>query len=713
MNLSTKNNFRLVLKKLFIYLLGCAIVIATLVSAIVVWTFEVKLKKWPILVFGAPTAIKVGNYITDLQLYSRLERLGYTKTDSISLNPGEWAQSESNLRIFFRYSPFVGDGVLDGPITLSLDGDVIRSIRLMRSMQEVKNFDMEPEVLSVFPVKGHSAALCIPARLEQMPSLLIDSVLLTEDNRFYTHTGIDIISIYRAIISNFQAGRYVQGASTITQQLVRMTLLNPEKTLWRKFTEIILSLGADAFYSKNTILEAYLNRVYLGQVGSLPVLGVYEAARNFFGKSVEELDPAECALIAAIIRAPNVINPFRRPERAMARRNMILGLLFKNGKISREVYDQETAKPVHMIKSNFSPPRASAFLDMAKSELKQGNSVASVSQHFFSTSLDVAMQAFAETKLRRFGDPGAMSYVIVVNPETGSLNTFVTPISDKWSGHGDNLGLFAPIALAPAFNPRTTGDPLYTMASQVALDDPDPRRTAFAEAFRVNREILLNRIIQVLGPERIVAALNDFRVGARSTNGPEITIEPMSPLEVAQSYSALAALGSAGIINCRKPSKSGRLGQTVPDEVMRVSTPPSVIFIINSLIRDRQTHQESNDNPRKLLLSPSCLADRDEMGAWGIAYHRSALALIRIPTNSVNINLVRKTVLEILPSANLGNQKDFSIPSGLVFRKLCVESGLKATSICPEITLEPFLAGTQPEEWCSLGHERMRKRENQ
>jgi len=123
-----------------------------------------------------------------------------------------------------------------------------------------------------------------------------------------------------AIKTNIKARRYVQGGSTISQQLIRMTILRPEKTLWRKINEVFLALAADAIYSKGTILQAYLNRIYLGHWGSLPVKGVEEASRNFFGKSLNELDPADCAFLAAAIRAPNVINPFKHPERAKGRR---------------------------------------------------------------------------------------------------------------------------------------------------------------------------------------------------------------------------------------------------------------------------------------------------------------------------------------------------------------------------------------------------------
>jgi len=256
MNSRPRKTFRSFFKNTLIYLMILLLITSALVSSIIVWTFEVKLQRWPLMIFGAPFTIKEGNSLNDIQLYTRLSRLGYSKSDSLSPMIGEWRQSGPDLKIFLRYCPFVRDGFIEGPITISLNEDTIKSIRLMRSLQEVKSFELEPELLGVVPAKGRSSEMCIPIRLDNVPHLLIDSILLTEDNRFYSHSGIDIISIYRALKSNLQAGRYVQGGSTITQQLVRMTLLNPEKTLWRKSLEIVLSLGADAIYSKRTILEA-------------------------------------------------------------------------------------------------------------------------------------------------------------------------------------------------------------------------------------------------------------------------------------------------------------------------------------------------------------------------------------------------------------------------------------------------------------------------
>ena len=701
----SKKTVRLFLKKTLIYFVICLLIATVVIGSIIIWTFEVKLQRWPMMIFSAPTTIKEGNNLEDIQLTTRLIRLGYLRNDSRDPVVGEWRQTGSELKIFLRYCPFVGNRLIEGPVTISLDDDTVKSIRLMRSSQDVKSFELEPELLGIVPAKGRSPEMCIPIRLDQVPSLLIDSILLTEDNRFYSHNGIDLISIYRALISNLQAGRYVQGASTITQQLIRMTLLNPEKTLGRKSLEIVLSLGADAIYSKNSILEAYLNRVYLGQFGSIPIIGVSEAARNFFGKSVDQIDVCECALIAAIIRAPNIINPFKHPSRTQARRNMILGLLFKHDKISRDTYEEAISKPVQMFKPGAPLPRVGSFIEMVKQQILKERTSDNAPQNCVATSMDPALQAELELKLRKLGEVAQQGYAIVANPKSGGILAYVTPTSERWDGCGGDMELFSPMALAPAFTPQQVNDPLYTLASQITSPGTDNRRLAFAEAFKTDRQELVRKIVEVIGAEKVINALGEFKVEAKVVDGQKILIAPMTPLEVVQSYSALANLGSAGVINCRRPTALDNTDQTSRPKQIVVSIPPAVLFIINSLIKDHQRLKNMNDGPQKLLMSPSFLFASDHFGLWSIAYNRTTIVLIRIPSSNFSAKLARKVTLDILPAPSIDQGRDSTIPPGLVFRKLCVESGLRATSTCPQVNLLPFLSGTQPDEWCTLRHD--------
>ena len=207
--------------------------------------------------------------------------------------------------------------------------------------------------------------------------------------------------------------------------------------------KFVLSLGADAIYSKNSILEAYLNRVYLGQFGSIPIIGVSEAARNFFGKSVDQIDVSECALIAAIIRAPNIINPFKHPSRTQARRNMILGLLFKHSKISRDTYEEAISKPVQMFKPGAPSPRVGSFIEMVKQQILKEKTSDNAPRNCVATSMDPALQAELELKLRKLGEAAQQGYAIVANPEVrrypGVCDSNVGKVGWQWRRHGTFL----------------------------------------------------------------------------------------------------------------------------------------------------------------------------------------------------------------------------------------------------------------------------------
>ncbi len=178
-------------------------------------------------------------------------------------------------------------------------------------------------------------------RYEEMPQHLIDAVIATEDRRFYWHFGFDPIGIVRAIIANREAGRIVQGGSTITQQLAKVLFLEPERTYWRKIEEVLLALWLEHRLEKEQILELYLNRIYFG-AGNY---GVEAAAQHYFGKSVSELGLYESAILAGLIRAPSYFAPTRNLRRARQRGQTVLGLMLETDAITREQYDAALRDP--------------------------------------------------------------------------------------------------------------------------------------------------------------------------------------------------------------------------------------------------------------------------------------------------------------------------------------------------------------------------------
>jgi penicillin-binding protein 1A len=174
----------------------------------------------------------------------------------------------------------------------------------------------------------HERRIVIP--LSHMPDMLKNAFIAAEDDRFYQHKGINLLSILRAFLKNLEAGSIVQGGSTITQQVTKSFFLSPEKSYQRKIREVILAYRIDKTFSKEEILFLYLNQIYLGH----GAYGVQAAAENYFDKDVQELTLAECAILAGLPQAPSRYSPFRYPERARTRQVYVLNRMVAEGYIT-------------------------------------------------------------------------------------------------------------------------------------------------------------------------------------------------------------------------------------------------------------------------------------------------------------------------------------------------------------------------------------------
>lgn len=695
-----------IIKKVLWSLLALGLAYLIVLAAIVVWLFEHKLGQWPVFVNAAPYCVRVGDDISTTELLERMARLGYNAAQSAVPDPGEWNQSGSGLNINVRYSHFTDLGMVSGPISLSMDWNRIRSIRLMRSGEDVEEVTLEPELLHVIPVAGFGPELCRPTPLDKIPSLLVDAIVLTEDVRFFAHQGVDIDSIGQALVTNVKAGRYVQGGSTIPQQLMRMMLLSPEKTMGRKINEVALAIIADALYSKTTILQAYLNRVYFGQWGPFPLKGVKEAARLFFGKDLKEVDPADCALLAALIRAPNVINPYRHPERALGRRNMVLGLLLKSGKISRDEYDEAIASPVKMRRPGTAPVRANAFVDLVKDCLPRdldGTRASDVRQDVF-TSLDPLLQMKAESLIKSLGEAGAQTHLILANPQTGDLKAFIAPGPGKWSGTGGNAVTVLPFIVIPALFSEKRDDPQFALTSQMFVPNRVQAAVTFREAFTAERGFLAQKLVASLSFERVASVLNEFGIRAVRKGDQNLSVEALPPLQVAQCYAMLATLGNSASLG---PAVSCWDGGISESSIARkgVSVKPAVLFLVNQLMKVLAPASSKEGAQDKAWMQPSVWTAKDEQGMWGVAYRADALVLARVPGRSISEAVLRKKIVGMIQNEVPAGVPPPPVPDGVTFQRICVQSGLRATSVCPNVIREPFLRGTQPTEWCPLRHD--------
>lgn len=271
--------------------------------------------------------------------------------------------------------------------------------------ETIDSFDLRPELLNALYDRESDAEAREIVQLVQMPDHLLQAFLAVEDKRFYEHWGVDFLGILRASVHNTQlylgqAEGTLQGASTITQQLTRNIYLTRERQLLRKVKEALLAVRIEHQFSKDEILERYMNLINLGRYGSQDVLGVQEAAQNYFGKNVWELELHECATLAGIPKSPTRYSPIRYPERSKERRDLVLELMLRAGYIDREEYDASVVQPITVEVPRSAQGRGgSHFLEYIHEQLI---GIPELEGHLYNqglrvyTTIDLSMQEVAE-----------------------------------------------------------------------------------------------------------------------------------------------------------------------------------------------------------------------------------------------------------------------------------------------------------------------------
>ena len=306
----------------------------------------------------------------------------------------------------------------------------VTALETLQPIQGTKIYDDNDEPMTELHVERR---ILVP--LAQIPQSLRDAILATEDRRFYSHWGIDPIGVARAVIQNYRRGRIVEGGSTITQQLTKVLFLTPDKSLERKLKEAVLALELERRYSKDRILEMYLNQVYFGH-GSY---GVEAAARTFFGKPVSELTVKESALIAGLPRAPSNYSPFDRADAAKRRREVVLRRMVDFGVLKDEESKRLAKTDLGLIPPERRRTTGQYFVDYVQQSLeaKYGPDLVLKGGLNVYTTLNPTMQLAAEQSLRdglkalqgrsAQARPGESpeGAVITVEPQTGYVKAMV------------------------------------------------------------------------------------------------------------------------------------------------------------------------------------------------------------------------------------------------------------------------------------------------
>ena len=331
-------------------------------------------QKWalPAHVYTRPMELYIGQQIDLSLVQAELEELGYRSGVELS-GVGSYLVSDTELIIYQREFRF-WDGLREQQkITLKLRLNTIRDILIEDEQGELSSTEivrLEPRLFgSVSPLSHEDRSLL---QLEDVPQELVDALVAIEDRQFYSHFGVNPLGIARAMFLNIRAGRVVQGGSTLTQQLVKNYYLSSEVTYRRKLVEMMMAVLLELHYSKDEIMQAYLNEVYLSQAGNRAIHGFELASNYFYGRPLQELELDQLAMLAAINNGPSFYNPIRNPERALKRRDLVLKTMLDEGVIDLPKYDHAIAQGLKLRVSNSTAASLSypSFLGFVRSNLQ-------------------------------------------------------------------------------------------------------------------------------------------------------------------------------------------------------------------------------------------------------------------------------------------------------------------------------------------------------
>ncbi|EGQ7996271.1 penicillin-binding protein 1B [Vibrio vulnificus] len=349
-------------------LVAVLIFVGIYLDSVVKQRFEGQLFQLPTVVYARIQTLYAGENVSRPELQKELDILNYRKV-SQPRYPGEYSSSSSKIELIRRPFEFVDGPEADRHVMLHFDASSLTRIQSLESKGDLGYLRLEPKMLGMLEKDTDEQRLFL--RREQFPEIMVDALLVTEDRDFYQHDGVSPLAIARAMFVNIKAGRTVQGGSTLTQQLAKNLFLTQDRTLWRKVREAYIALILDYRYSKDRILEAYLNEVYLGQSGNQAIHGFGLASRYYFGQPIQELRIDQLAMLVGMVKGPSYYNPVRFPERTKERRDLVLRLMMQQNMLTASEYDQAASRPLDIQDVPRIASRQPAYFQQLSMELRE------------------------------------------------------------------------------------------------------------------------------------------------------------------------------------------------------------------------------------------------------------------------------------------------------------------------------------------------------
>ncbi|MBW2716073.1 MAG: PBP1A family penicillin-binding protein [Deltaproteobacteria bacterium] len=733
---------------------ACSVVVIRL-DRIVQARFDGQRFRVPSRVYSAPSILYPGLDIKLADLRGTLTRLGYREAGSGGSVPeGQYSWQKLRIRVHLRAfeHPTRSEPARDVVFRI-LDG-TIEEILELPAGRTVGAVLVEPEQLGAY--YGPSREQRELVGLDDLPPHLVDAIVAVEDQRFEAHPGIDVRRIGGALLANLRAGGIRQGGSTLTQQLVKNFFLTPERTLKRKAHEAVMALLVELRYDKREILETYLNEIYLGQRGSTEIHGVGEATLRFFGKRVRNLSLAESALLAALIQSPNGISPYRNPDGARKRRDLVLQLMAEQGRIGASERDAAIAEPLSLAAITPDAGDARYFLDFLRLQLSDDYNATVLSSQGIKvySTLESRTQRLAATALREgieklerqhpalvTDDPirALQGCIVAIRPQTGEIVALVGGRDyqlsqfDRCTQARRPAGsAFKPFVFIAALEPRA-GGPTITLAS--FLDDSPleigtpsglwkPRNfdrkfhgtVSVREALERSFNVATARLAQEIGIGRVADVARRMGIESPLPLVPSLAlgVADVSPLEMVRAYATLAGGGVRPQVRSIEDlvDPAGETLERREFHHKRVID-SGTAYLATSLLQG-VAHRGTAAGVRSTGIEGPIAAKTgtsdEERDLWFVGYTPELVVAVWLgfdEPRSIGFASSRgalpiwRRFVDDLTGGQIHGQ--FPRPPSIVVADVDPVTGARALRGCPDRRRELFLEGTLPEEVCPRG----------
>ena len=711
-------------------------------------------------IFAAAESVSVGDVATPADIASELRRSGYT--DSTHNTVGYYQLHPNSIEIF----PGVDSYFEQEAGVLKFAGGKISQIVSLRDNTLRGQYQLEPQLIT--NVSGPSREKRRIVKFADIPKVMVDALTSAEDKRFFQHSGFDPVRIVKAAYVDLKQGRKEQGASTLSQQLARMFWLDtgldsPDKRWGRKLAEVVITLELEQRLSKEQIFEDYANQIYLGSRGTFRIHGFGEAAEAFLGKDLSQITLPEAAELASLPRWPAYFDPFRHPDHLRDRRNIVLGAMRQNGYVNDRDYALAIDSPLTVVKGTAQSVEAPYFVDMIDDAMQSKFQDADLQSNAFRiyTTIDLRLQREAGEAVRlgmqevdaqikrqrRFHGqtpPEAQVALIAIDPHTGEVKALVGGRNYGVSQLNHVLAkrqpgsIFKPFVYAAAIDTGVQGGSSALTASTQVVDEPTTfwfdgksyspdnfehtfyGTVTLREALAHSLNVATVKVAETVGYPAVVAMARRAGITDDIQPTPAVALGTyeITPLEAVGAYTLFANQGEwikPSFIAMVRDDKGKAVYKNKIERKQALD--PRVAYIMTELMQEViRSGTAAGVAARYNLNFPVAGKTGTSHDGWFAGYTSELLCVVWVGIDS-NLDLDLEGAHSAAPIwaefmkralkyRDYRDTKPFESPGGVVSIMIDPESGMPATSSCPKVRREVYIAGTEPVGTCPLhrGH---------